>query len=109
MGAASSTTAASVAACTMPATGDTAPERLREAAHSGYAVLHKPVRPGKLRALLLHLLDVAGGWPGGLVAQQLMRHKTAKPAFVAMFWTTVMLNMGGFVAWHAGGLQGLLS
>jgi signal transduction histidine kinase len=39
-------------------TGDTAPERLREAAQSGYAVLHKPVRPGKLRALLLHLLDV---------------------------------------------------
>ena len=38
-------------------TGDTAPERLREAAHSGHAVLHKPVRPGKLRALLLHLLD----------------------------------------------------
>ncbi len=39
-------------------TGDTAPERLREAALSGHAVLHKPVRPGKLRALLLHLLDV---------------------------------------------------
>ena len=38
-------------------TGDTAPERLREAAQSGHAVLHKPVRPGKLRALLLHLLD----------------------------------------------------
>lgn len=37
-------------------TGDTAPERLREAAQSGHAVLHKPVRPGKLRALLLHLL-----------------------------------------------------
>ncbi|WCM93937.1 hybrid sensor histidine kinase/response regulator [Acidovorax sp. NCPPB 2350] len=37
-------------------TGDTAPERLREATHSGHAVLHKPVRPGKLRALLLHLL-----------------------------------------------------
>ncbi len=38
-------------------TGDTAPERLREAADSGHAVLHKPVRPGKLRALMLHLLD----------------------------------------------------
>ncbi len=38
-------------------TGDTAPERLREASESGHAVLHKPVRPGKLRALLLHLLD----------------------------------------------------
>ena len=38
-------------------TGDTAPERLREATRSGHAVLHKPVRPAKLRALLLHLLD----------------------------------------------------
>lgn len=38
-------------------TGDTAPERLRDAARSGYAVLHKPVRPGKLRALLLHVLS----------------------------------------------------
>jgi uncharacterized membrane protein YsdA (DUF1294 family)/cold shock CspA family protein len=56
----------------------------------------------------LHLLDVAGGWPGGLLAQQLMRHKTAKPAFVAVFWATVLLNMAGFVAWHAGGLNGLL-
>ncbi|MFC7461871.1 DUF1294 domain-containing protein [Hydrogenophaga defluvii] len=56
----------------------------------------------------LHLLDVAGGWPGGLVAQQLMRHKTAKPAFVALFWATVLLNMAGFVVWHAGGLDGLL-
>lgn len=55
----------------------------------------------------LHLLDLAGGWPGGLVAQQLMRHKTAKPAFVAMFWATVLLNMAGFVTWHAGGLAGL--
>ena len=56
----------------------------------------------------LHLLDVAGGWPGGLVAQQLMRHKTAKPAFVALFWATVLINMAGFVVWHAGGLDGLL-
>lgn len=38
-------------------TGDTAPERLREATQSGHAMLHKPVRPGKLRALLLHLLE----------------------------------------------------
>lgn len=38
-------------------TGDTAPERLREATRSGHSVLHKPVRPAKLRALLLHVLD----------------------------------------------------
>lgn len=36
-------------------TGDTAPERLGEAKASGYALLHKPVAPGKLRALLQNL------------------------------------------------------
>lgn len=33
-------------------TGDTAPSRLNEAAASGYPLLHKPVRPAKLRALI---------------------------------------------------------
>ena len=37
-------------------TGDTAPERLREAAQSGLHVLHKPVRPAQLRALCNYLL-----------------------------------------------------
>lgn len=38
-------------------TGDTGEARLREAAASGYHLLHKPVRPAKLRALLSHLLN----------------------------------------------------
>lgn len=33
-------------------TGDTAPDRLSEAAASGYELLHKPVPPAKLRSLL---------------------------------------------------------
>lgn len=33
-------------------TGDTSPERLREASTSGYPVIHKPVRPAMLRAAL---------------------------------------------------------
>jgi len=37
-------------------TGDTAPDRLREAEASGYHLLHKPVRPARLRALLSFLL-----------------------------------------------------
>jgi len=43
--------------------GDTAPERLREAQESGHHLLHKPVRPMKLRAMLSQLLrshSVAG-------------------------------------------------
>lgn len=50
----------------------------------------------------LHLLSLAGGWPGALLAQQLLRHKTNKQSFVFAFWVTVLLNVGAFVAWHAG-------
>jgi len=46
----------------------------------------------------LHLLALAGGWPGALVAQQLLRHKTAKLRFRIMFWATVLLNALGFGA-----------
>ncbi|MGB5081660.1 MAG: hybrid sensor histidine kinase/response regulator [Burkholderiales bacterium] len=37
-------------------TGDTAPDRLREAQASGYRLLHKPVRPAILRSLLCDLI-----------------------------------------------------
>ena len=43
--------------------GDTAPERLREARESGHHLLHKPVRPMPLRAMVSQLLqdfDIAG-------------------------------------------------
>ena len=42
----------------------------------------------------LHLLSVLGGWPGALVAQQKLRHKTIKKEFRVVFWTTVVLNCG---------------
>lgn len=56
----------------------------------------------------LHLIDFAGGWPGGLLAQQVLRHKSSKTAYQAVFWATVALNLAGF-AWllHSGGLAAL--
>ena len=45
----------------------------------------------------LHLLSLAGGWPGALVAQQKFRHKTKKISFRFVFWITVMINCGAFV------------
>lgn len=46
----------------------------------------------------LHLFALAGGWPGALLAQQLLRHKSAKAAFRAVFRATVVLNVAAFVA-----------
>ena len=41
----------------------------------------------------LHFLDLIGGWPGGLIARQLWRHKTTKTSFVVTFWLTVIINI----------------
>ena len=46
----------------------------------------------------LHLLSLAGGWPGAIVAQQLLQHKSTKQDFRFVFWITVILNIG-IVAW----------
>ena len=45
----------------------------------------------------LHLMALAGGWPGALLAQQWLRHKSAKQAFRVVFWMTVVLNVTGLV------------
>lgn len=45
----------------------------------------------------LHLMALAGGWPGALLAQQWLRHKSAKREFRAVFWVTVLLNVAGLV------------
>ncbi|MGD9586142.1 MAG: DUF1294 domain-containing protein [Brachymonas sp.] len=54
----------------------------------------------------LHVLSLAGGWPGALAAQQLLRHKNAKPEFQSVFWATVaghVLAVLG-LCWHAASL-----
>lgn len=42
-------------------------------------------------------LGLAGGWPGAIVAQQVLRHKSNKASFRAAFWGSVMLNVAGFI------------
>lgn len=40
-------------------TGDTAPDTIQRIARAGFPLLHKPLRPAKLRALLTHLIQRA--------------------------------------------------
>jgi uncharacterized membrane protein YsdA (DUF1294 family) len=48
--------------------------------------------------ITLHLVSVAGGWPGALLAQRVFRHKTRKQPFRAVFWGTVAVNCAA-LAW----------
>ena len=52
----------------------------------------------------LHVLSLAGGWPGALAAQQVHRHKTKKASFRQVFWLTVLVNCGalGWLFSHWG-------
>ena len=63
-----------------------------------YAVDKSAARHGRWRTSenSLHLLGLAGGWPGALLAQQWLRHKTSKPSFTQVFWGTVIANSAGF-------------
>ena len=45
----------------------------------------------------LHMLALAGGWPGALLAQQFLRHKSTKQPFRQVFWATALLNVVGLV------------
>ncbi|MER2299621.1 MAG: DUF1294 domain-containing protein [Pseudomonas sp.] len=41
---------------------------------------------------VLHASELLGGWPGALIAQQLLRHKTRKVSYQLVFWIIVLLH-----------------
>ncbi len=45
----------------------------------------------------LLLLGLVGGWPGAIIAQQAIRHKSKKPSFRRAFWATVVINVAVFL------------
>jgi uncharacterized membrane protein YsdA (DUF1294 family)/cold shock CspA family protein len=58
---------------------------------------------------VLHVLSLAGGWPGALVAQRWLRHKSKKASFLATFVATVALNLAALAWLHADGWAPLRS
>ena len=64
-----------------------------------YAIDKTAARKGRRRTPenTLHVLSLVGGWPGALLAQQKLRHKSKKQPFRTVFWATVIINCGAFV------------
>jgi uncharacterized membrane protein YsdA (DUF1294 family) len=69
------------------------------ATFAAYALDKKAAETGGWRTSenTLHLLALVGGWPGALIAQSNLRHKTRKQPFRAVFWITVVLNCAVFL------------
>lgn len=62
------------------------------------AIHHRRRTPEKL----LHWLELLGGWPGGLLGQHWLQHKSSKRSYQLAFWLIVLLHWlawGGWIAW----------
>jgi uncharacterized membrane protein YsdA (DUF1294 family) len=59
-------------------------------AHDKYAAKHNRWRT---KESTLHSLALLGGWPGALLAQKVLHHKSSKVAFQRVFWVTVVVNV----------------
>ncbi|WP_436266668.1 DUF1294 domain-containing protein [Pseudoduganella sp. LjRoot289] len=63
-----------------------------------YAVDKSAAKAGRWRTpeSTLLLLGLCCGWPGAILAQQWLRHKSGKTSFQLAFWATVAVNMAAF-------------
>jgi len=68
---------------------------------AAYALDKHAARHGRWRTpeSQLHLLELLGGWPAAGLAQQVLRHKRAKPAYRRMFATMVVLHLLALGLW----------
>lgn len=66
-----------------------------------YAIDKSAARHGRWRTpeKTLHLLALIGGWPGALIAQRTLRHKSKKPSFQVVFLLTVLANCA-MLGWY---------
>jgi uncharacterized membrane protein YsdA (DUF1294 family) len=64
-----------------------------------YAIDKSAARAGRQRIPenSLHVVALLGGWPGALLAQQWLRHKSSKLSFRIVCWCTVVLNIAVFM------------
>lgn len=51
----------------------------------------------------LHFVELLGGIPGALLAQQLFQHKRSKPSFFLVSWAILALHLTVWVLWWRQG------
>ena len=50
---------------------------------------------------MLHGLELAGGWPGALLAQRFFRHKSQKKPYQLVFWFIVVVHLAAWGWWFS--------
>lgn len=53
----------------------------------------------RISEAMLHGLELLGGWPGALIAQPVLRHKTRKWSFRLVTWFIVLLHFAFWYWW----------
>ncbi len=66
---------------------------------SAYAMDKSAARQGKWRTKesTLQIMSLCGGWPGALIAQNWLRHKSQKVSFRITLWCTVAFNIAALI------------
>jgi len=67
--------------------------------YAAYAIDKSAAQSGRWRTKeeTLHIFALMGGWPGALLAQNKLKHKSSKEPFRFIFWLTVIINIGVLV------------
>jgi uncharacterized membrane protein YsdA (DUF1294 family)/cold shock CspA family protein len=76
-----------------------------------YAMDKSAARQGKWRTKesTLQLMSLCGGWPGALIAQNWLRHKSQKISFRITLWCAIAFNITGVIWLQSSSGQALLS
>ena len=53
----------------------------------------------RVRESTLHVLELLGGFPGALVAQQVFRHKSFKRSYRLVLWAIIVLHALAWFWW----------
>ena len=76
-----------------------------------YAIDKSAAQAGRWRTKerTLHLIAIIGGWPGALLAQRVLRHKTSKPEFQLIYKVCIVVNIAGLIWLHTQAGMALLN